>query len=170
MPVVDDQYFEPTEKALSWVDKQKDPTITFVATVSGRRVVQAVYPDEGDFGKKIGTILLAIETSQKSDWFAPFFAAQPELYEGQFVSGKDVKFGYVATLKWSGTGAMRSHYLFDLLPSHPKIVATLDAGRVNMNDYKTEAEYKEALKLFDREEELLSGLIPVSKGRAGKQD
>lgn len=170
MPVVDDQYFEPTEKALSWVDKQKDPTITFVASVNGRRVVQAVYPDEGDFGKKIGTILLAIETSQKSDWFAPFFAAQPELYEGQFVSGKDVKFGYVATLKWSGTGAMRSHYLFDLLPSHPKIVATLDAGRVNMNDYKTEAEYKEALKLFGREEELLSGLIPVSKGRAGKQD
>ena len=65
---------------------------------------------------------------------------------------------------------MRSHYLFDLLPSHPKIVAALDAGRVNMNDYKTEAEYKEALKLFDREEELLSGLIPVSKGRGGKQD
>jgi hypothetical protein len=58
---------------------------------------------------------------------------------------------------------MRSHYLFDLTAAHPKIISTLSAGRVMQNEYKTEAEYEQALQLFDREDELLSGTIPLVK-------
>ena len=35
-PYVDDQYSEPTEKALTWIERQKEPTITAIATVEGR--------------------------------------------------------------------------------------------------------------------------------------
>ncbi|WP_200268630.1 hypothetical protein [Luteolibacter pohnpeiensis] len=163
MPHVDDQFSKPTEKALTWIDRQKEPTVTTIATVEGRKVIQVVYTEEGSFGKIIGTILLAIETAHDSEWFSPFFGAQPELYRGQFVSGKDVAFGYVATLEWSGTGAMRSHYLFDLRKQYPEIVATISAGRVTQIEFKTEAEYNEALKIFDREADLLSGVIPSQK-------
>lgn len=163
MPYVDDQYFEPTEKALTWIDRKKEPTITTIATVEGRKVIQVVYSEKGSFGKTIGTILLAIETARDSDWFSPFFGAQPELYRGQFVSGRDVAFGYVATLEWSGTGALRSHYLFDLRRPHPAILATADAGRVRRPDYDSDAEYEEALKMFEREADLLAGIVPRTK-------
>lgn len=163
MPYVDEQYSEPTEKALTWIERQKEPTTTTLANVEGRRVIQIVYPEKGSFGKTIGTILLAVETARDSGWFSPFFGAQPELYRGQFVSGRDVVFGYVATLEWSGTGAMRSHYLFDLRKQHPAIVATISAGRVVQNEFKTEAEYNEALRIFDRESDLLSGVISNQK-------
>jgi hypothetical protein len=163
MPYVDDQFSEPTEKALTWIARQKEPTVTTIATVEGRKVIQIIYPEAGSFGKTIGTIMLAIETERDSGWYSPFFGAQPELYHGQFVSGKDISFGYVATLEWSGTGAMRSHYLFDLRKQHPTIVATISAGRVALNKFKTEAEYHEALKIFDRETDLLSGIIPSQK-------
>src|SRR5690606_26781380 len=113
-PYVDDQFFEPTEKALTWIERQKEPTVTTIATVEGREVIQVVYPEQGSFGKTIGTILLAIETVRDSGWFSPFFAAKPELYRGQFVTGRDVAFGYVATLEWSGTGSLRTHLLYDL--------------------------------------------------------
>ncbi len=159
MPYVDDQYSEPTGKALTWTKRQKEPTITTIATVEGRKVIQVVYPEKGSFGKTIGTILLAIETARDSEWYSPFFGAQPELYSGQFVCGRDVALGYVATLEWSGTGALRSHYLFDLRRSHPAIVATVDAGRVRRTDYDSDAEYEQALKLFDREADLLAGII-----------
>lgn len=164
MPRVDDQYFEPTDKALIWVRKENEPVITTLASVDGKKVIQVVYPEQGSFGKTIGMILVAIETSRESGWHSPFFAAQPELYRGQFVNGKDVKFGYVATLEWSGTGSMRSHYLFDLQAPHPKIVATCNAGRLRPTDYKNETEYAHALKIFDREAELLSGTIPTTQG------
>ena len=163
MPYVDDQYSEPTEKALTWIERQKEPTITTIATVEGRKVIQVAYPENGSFGKTIGTILLAIETARDSEWFSPFFGAQPELYRGQFVNGRDVAFGYVATLEWSGTGALRSHYLFDLRRPHPVIVGTVDSGRVVRNEYNSDAEFEEANKVFDREADLLSGIIPPKK-------
>lgn len=163
MPYVDDQFSEPTEKALTWIARQKEPTVTTIATVEGRKVIQIIYPEAGRFGKTVGTIMLAIETDRDSEWFSPFFGAQPELYRGQFASGRDVTFGYVATLEWSGTGAMRSHYLFDLRKQHPAIVATISAGRVAQNEFKSEAEYHEALKIFDREADLLSGIITSQK-------
>ncbi|HSN78167.1 MAG TPA: hypothetical protein VL334_24095, partial [Anaerolineae bacterium] len=163
MPYVDDQYSEPTEKALTWIDRQKEPTITTLATVEGRKVIQIVYPEKGSFGKTIRTILRAIETARDSEWFSPFFGAQPELYRGQFVSGRDVAFGYVATLEWSGTGALRSHYLFDLRRPHPAILATADAGRVRRLDYDSDAEYEEALKMFEREADLLAGIVSRTK-------
>jgi hypothetical protein len=163
MPYVDDQYSEPTEKALTWIKRQKKPTITTIATVDGRKVIQVVYPEKGSFGKTIGTVLLAVETARDSEWFSPFFGAQPELYRGQFVSGKDVAFGYVVTLEWSGTGVLRSHYLFDLRRPHPVIVGTVDSGRVVRNEYNSDAEFEEANKVFDREADLLSGIIPSKK-------
>lgn len=163
MPYVDERYSDPTEKALTWIDRQKAPTITTVASVERRKVIQIIYPEEGGFGKTIGTILLAIETAPASQWFSPFFAAQPELFRGQMVSGRDVAFGYIATLEWSGTGAFRTHYLFDLRKPHPVIIATLAAGRVARNEYASDAEYEQALKIFDREAELLAGVIPKTK-------
>ncbi|MFM2168696.1 MAG: hypothetical protein RIS79_3067 [Verrucomicrobiota bacterium] len=57
MQYVDDQYFEPTEKALTWVEKQKEPKLAIIASVHGRRVAQVIYPEERSFGKTIGTIL-----------------------------------------------------------------------------------------------------------------
>jgi hypothetical protein len=163
MPYVDDRISEPTEKALTWIERHKEPTVTIIATVEGRKVIQIIYPEVGSFGKTIGTIMLAIETKRDSEWFSPFFGAQPELYRGQFTSGKDVTFGYVATLEWSGTGAERSHYLFDLRKPHPVIIGTITAGRIQESEFKTEADYNEALKIYDRESDLLSGVIPSKK-------
>jgi len=163
MPYVDDQYFEPTEKALTWIARQKEPVITTLATLERRKVIQIVYPEAGSFGKTIGTILLVIETAPDSKWFSPFFAAQPELYRGQFVCGRDVAFGYVATLECSGTGAFRTHYLFDLRKPHPAIVATLAVGRVVRNEFTNDAQYEQALKVFDQEADLLAGVIHKTK-------
>lgn len=167
MPYLDDQFSEPTEKALTWIERQKEPTVTIIATVEGRKVIQVVYPEQGNFGKTIGTILLAIETARDSEWFSPFFGAQPELYRGQFVTGRDVAFGYVATLEWSGTGSFRTHFLYDLRQAHPVILSTLDSGRVVRNEFKTDLEYEEALQIFAHEADLMAGIIPRAK--AAKQ-
>lgn len=161
MPHVDDQFSEPTEKALAWIERKKEPTVTTIASVGGRKVVQIIYPEAGSFGKNIGTVMLAMETGRNSEWFSPFFGAQPELYRGRFVSGRDVTFGYVATLEWSGTGAMRSHYLFDLQKPYPVIVGTVDSGRVVRNEYATDIEFEVPNKVFDREADLLSGVISI---------
>jgi hypothetical protein len=163
MPYVDDQFSEPTEKALTWIERQKEPTVTTIATVEGRKVIQVVYPEQGSFGKTIGTLLLAIETARDSEWFSPFFGAQPEIYRGQFVTGRDVALGYVATLEWSGTGSLRTHFLYDLRRPHPVILSTLDSGRVVRNEFKTDQEYEEALKIFAHEADLLAGIIPRTK-------
>jgi hypothetical protein len=160
MPYIDDRYSEPSEKALTWIERKKEPTVTTLATVEGRKVIQIVYPEEGNFGKTIGTILLAIETARDSEWFSPFFGAQPELYRGQFVSGKDVAFGYVATLEWSGTGSFREHFLYDLRGTHPSILSKLNSGRVVRTEFKTDQEYEEALKTFAREADLMAGIVP----------
>lgn len=34
-----------------------------------------IYPEDGRFGKTIGTIMLAIETERDSEWFSPFCGA-----------------------------------------------------------------------------------------------
>src|SRR5688572_8668897 len=91
-------------------------------------------------------LILAIETARDSEWFSPFFAAHPELQSGQFISGRDVLFGYVVTLEASGTGAFRTHHLFDLRQPHPRIVNTVTAGRIRRSDFDTDAEYEQALK------------------------
>ena len=52
-----------------------------------------IYPEEGRFGKTIGTIMLVIETERDPEWFLLFFGAQRELYRGQFSGGKEVTFG-----------------------------------------------------------------------------
>jgi hypothetical protein len=163
-PYVDDQYSDPTDKALQWVKSNKKPDITTLATVNGRKVIQVEYPDkDGKLGKTIATILLAIETNPGSEWFSPFFAAQPEIFRGQFVHGRDVSFGYIATLEWSGTGAFRCHRLFDFRGADPSLVATFHSGRIDMGDYKTETDYQEALKYYDREADFLAGIIPPKK-------
>ncbi|MBL9114996.1 MAG: hypothetical protein JNJ83_08305 [Verrucomicrobiaceae bacterium] len=163
MPSVDDRYSDPADKSLNWVERKKAPQIKALAEVDGRRAVEIVYPEAGAFGKTVGMVIAAIETSKGSGWFSPFFVAQPELFRSKFISGRDVAFGYVATLEWSGTGSMRCHYLFDLRKAHPSILTTLSAGRIKLTDYKTEAEYQEALKVFDVEADLLAGKLQQPK-------
>lgn len=163
MPYIDDQFSEPTEKALTWVERQKEPTVTTIATVDGRKIIQVIYSEQGSFGKSIGMILLAIETARDSEWFSPFFGAQPELFRSQFVSGRDVAFGYVATLEWSGTGSFRTHLLYDFRKAHPVILSTLNLGRVVRNEFKTDQEYEEALKFATHEADLMAGIIPGTK-------
>jgi hypothetical protein len=43
------------------------------------------------------------------------------------------------------------------------IVGTVDSGRVVRNEYNSDAEFEEANKVFDREADLLSGIIPPKK-------
>ena len=57
MPYVDDQYFEPTGKALSWIERQTEPIVTTIAAIEGRKIIQVIYPEAGGSGKTIGTIL-----------------------------------------------------------------------------------------------------------------
>ena len=156
-PYVDDRYFEPTPEALTWIDRTTKPVISQVARVDGRVVLRVDYPIDGKFGRKFECVMLAMETAPKSDWFAPFFVAQPELFSGRFVSSDSMRIGYVASLEFSGTGAMRTHYLFDLAGDHPSIVDSVSAGRVRSIDFDSDEEYQAALKTFDREAELLNG-------------
>jgi len=156
-PYVDDRHFEPTPDALTWIDRATEPTISQMARVDGRIVLRVDYPIDGKFGRKFECVMLAMETAPKSDWFAPFFVAQPELFSGRFVSSDLVRIGYVASLEFSGTGAMRTHYLFDLVGDHPVLIDSVSAGRVRSVDFDSDEEYQAALKTFDREAKLLSG-------------
>ena len=47
MPYVDDQYFEPTGKALSWIERQTEPIVTTIAAIEGRKIIQVIYPEAG---------------------------------------------------------------------------------------------------------------------------
>ena len=163
MPCVDEQYSDPTGKALTWTERKIEPTITTIASVNGREIIQVIYPEKGSFGKTIGTILLAIETERGSGWFSLFCAAQPELYRGRIIHGRDVAIGYLATFEFSGTGAFRTHHLFDLRKQHPVLIATLDSGRVVKTEFKSDAEYEQALKIYDEESDLLAGIIHKPK-------
>ena len=156
-PYVDDRHFEPTPKALTWINRTVNPAISQIAKIDGRIVLRVDYPIDGKFGRKIECVMLAMETAPKSDWFAPFFVAQPELFNGRFVSNDSIRIGYVASLEFSGTGAMRTHYLFDLVGDHPRLADSVSAGRVRSIDFDSEEEYQEALKTFDHEAKLLNG-------------
>lgn len=156
-PYVDDRHFEPTAEALTWIDRKVEPTISELARVDGRIVLRVDYPIDGKFGRKFECVMLAMETEPKSDWFTPFFVAQPELFSGRFVSSDSIRIGYVASLRFSGTGAMRTHYLFDLVGDHPSLIESVSAGRVRSIDFDSDEEYQAALKTFDREAGLLNG-------------
>lgn len=162
MPVVADIQLSATDKAFSWVERVKEPTIEYIATVDGCRVISVGYPEPGPFGKEFSLVMLAMETGNESEWFAPFFVASPELLEGQLICGKDVIFGYMASLRFSGTGAFRTHILFELKSTTPKILATLDCGRVRRSEFNSDAEYEEARKIFDVEKALFTGSIAES--------
>lgn len=156
-PYVDDRFSDPTPNALKWIDRTVAPKISEVARVDGRVLLRADYPIDGKFGRKIECVMLALETAPKSGWFAPFFVAQPELFHGSIVSSASLRIGFVASLEFSGTGAMRTHHLFDLTADHPTLVDSVSAGRVRSIDYDDQEEYKKALKTFDREAEILNG-------------
>ena len=156
-PYVDDRHFEPTPDASTWVDRTTKPTISQIARVDSRVVLRVDYPIDGKFGRKLECVMLAMETAPKSDWFAPFFVVQPELFSGRFVSSDSIRIGYIASLEFSGTGAMRTHYLFDLVGDHPVLAESVSAGRVRSIDFDSDEEYQAALKTFDREAELLNG-------------
>ena len=158
-PYIDDRFSDPTPDALTWIDRTAVPNISEIARVNSRVVLRIVYPIDGKFGRDTECVMLAIETEQNSGWFAPFFAAQPELFKGRFVSSESLRIGYIATLAFSGTGAERSHYLFDLTRDHPSLVESSSAGRVRSVDLDTDDEYQEALKTFDFEEKLLNGHV-----------
>ncbi|MEO0453423.1 MAG: hypothetical protein AAFY98_04725 [Verrucomicrobiota bacterium] len=153
-PVVDDRFFESTADALGWRQKEHELQIEEIARVDGRKIIRAEYTHKGEHRQILDLILLAIETDENSDWFSPFFVASPELFSGRFVSGDDVAFGYLATLKYSGTGAMRTHHLFDLRAHHPKLVNKVDVGRVRSVDYDSDEEYQRALNVFENEKEI----------------
>ena len=153
-PFVDDSFFEPTAEALGWTENKNKVEIEEIARVDGRKIVRADYSHQGEHRQMLDSILLAIETDENSDWYSPFFVASPELFSGRFVSGDDVAFGYLATLEYSGTGAYRTHHLFDLRGSHPKLVNKVDSGRVRKVDYDTEDEYQAALKVFEAENDI----------------
>ena len=156
-PYVDDTIFDPSPEALKWIDKEHDPTISEIARMNGRRVLRIVYSHSGKHRDIIDCVLLAFETADSSDWFSPFFVAHPEYFEGRFVSGKDIPFGYIATLSFSGTGGYRNHYLFTFQAPYPTLSSTIAAGRVRSIDFDSEDEYEEALKVFDAERELMRG-------------
>jgi len=166
-PYIDDRFSDPTPDALTWIDRTVAPNISEIARVDSRIVLRVDYPIDGKFGRDTECVMLAIETERDSGWFAPFFAAQPELFEGHFVSSESVRIGYIATLAFSGTGALRTHYLFDLTGAHPAVAGTTSAGRVRSVDFDTDAEYQEALKTFDLEAKLLNGesVEPVTESK-----
>jgi hypothetical protein len=61
MPYVDDQYSEPTEKALTWIERQKEPTITTETPpkLIGRKAMARVI---SDFAAMAGTPCHALVT------------------------------------------------------------------------------------------------------------
>ena len=156
-PYVDDRFFDPTPKALTWIERTVAPAISEIARVDGKILLRIDYPIDGKFGRNIECVMLAIETAPKSNWFAPFFVAQPELFKGRFVSSDSIRIGYVASLEFSGTGAMRTHHLFNLTGVHPVLVESVSAGRVRSIDFESDEKYQKALKTFDLEAKLLNG-------------
>jgi hypothetical protein len=73
----------------------------------------------------------------------------------------------VATLRFSGTGAYRTHHLFDLKGAHPKLVRTVDRGRIWRPDFDSDADFEEALKRPNDEEAILRGELAEEVKAAG---
>jgi hypothetical protein len=166
-PSVDDSFSEPTPEALKWRKKVLDPKPEDIGRASGRRILKIEYRHEKDEDLWNNCVMLAIETAEGSGWFAPFYAVCREHFVGQFVSGRDVAFGYVATLRFSGTGGYRTHHLFDLMGGHPRLVRTVDRGRIWRPDFDSDAEFEKALKRPNDEESIFRGELgeetPVGK-------
>ena len=123
MPYVDDQYFEHADKALTWIERQKR---TDGDDYRHRRRLQSDSSGisrEGKFREDNRHGPARDRVNAQLGVVFSIFAAQPELFIGQSISGRDVAFGYVADLEWSGTGAFRTHYLFDLRQPHPAFSA-----------------------------------------------
>jgi hypothetical protein len=175
-PAVDDSFFEPTGEALKWHKKTLEPKLDDIGRANGRRILKIEYRHEEPATLNKICVLLAMETESGSGWFAPFYAINSEAFKGCFVSGKDVAFGYVATLSFSGTGAERTHHLFDLKGGHPKLVRTVNSGRVRRVDFDSDANYEKALKSWDDEKAIFRGELaaevkaaePAPEKNAGK--
>lgn len=156
-PFVDDQFFDPTPEALGWIESHKKPKIEEIARFQGRKIIRINYSHQEKHQDILDLVMLAIETEVNSEWFSPFFVASPEYFCGRFISGRDVAFGFMATLEYSGTGSFRTHHLFDLAGEHPKLVRTVHAGRVRRIDFDSDEEYEEALKVFEAEKQIYKG-------------
>lgn len=165
-PYVDETKTTGDPGGLKWQPTDQKPRVEEIARAEGRKIVKFTYehqkPQPGlDF------VMLAIETSKGSEWYAPFFAAQPdslgEGFTGHMVSGKAVRFGYLASLWISGTGAFRTHCLFEFTGKHPKMVGTFGSGGVRRNHYDSDEAYEKALKIYDREEDFLNGEVLTEK-------
>lgn len=166
-PFVSDSFFEPTPDALVWHKKSLEPEIEVVGRAAGRKMLKIEYRYTELHTLSNICVLLVMETEEGSGWYAPFYAICSERFAGQFVSGKDVAFGYVATLNFSGTGAERMHHLFDLKGEHPKLVRTVDRGRTWRPDFDSDADFEKALKRPDEEEAIFRGEL-AAEAPAGK--
>lgn len=164
-PIVDPSTVAVPE-SFHWGEAQTRPKITTLIYYHGRRIVRIEHFETSDRPEKIPCVMLVAETSQGSEWFRPFVVVQPELYSDTVVAGENGGVAVVATLKWSGTGALRTHHVFDLSSPHPKQVAEVSAGRVRSVDFDSEAKYEEALTIFDREAAIFRGDLDVLKNRA----
>jgi hypothetical protein len=166
-PAIDDRFSQPTAEALTWQKKRLKPEIEDIGRLGGRRILKVAYRYEELHTLNTICVLLAMETESGSGWFAPFYAISSEAFEGCFVSGKDVAFGYVATLRFSGTGGYRTHHLFDLMGGHPRLVRTVNSGRIWRPDFDSDAEFEKALKRPNDEESISRGELgeetPVGK-------
>ncbi len=156
-PLIDDTLSAPTPKALKWKMVRQTPKVEEIAYSKGRRIIRLDYPDRDKERLSFGSIMIVIETSPNSNWFTPFFVAEPEQFEGRFISGKDFPFAYLATAKMTGTASFRTHYLFDLEDNYPKLVKTVSAGRVRRDDFDSDNDYRTALKALTEEQKILLG-------------
>lgn len=164
-PYVDDSLFEPTGEALKWRKKELDPKHEEIGRANGRRILKIEYRYEQVEFLWNNCVMLAIETAENSGWFSPFYVVCPQRFAGQFVSGRDVIFGYVATLSFSGTGAYRTHHLFDLKGEHPKLLRTVNSGGIKRRDFDTDADFERARKMPNDEEAILRGEL-AGEGKA----
>ncbi|MCP4645548.1 MAG: hypothetical protein GY851_34205 [bacterium] len=158
-PLVRDSGISPSPEALRWAEKTDEPETELVGLVDGRRIMRITYPSDGLYGRQIGCVMLAAEVEPDSWWFAPFFVAEPEIFSGRVVSGRDIASGYIATVRYDGSGMFRTHYVFDLRTKHPKYVTRVDAGRVRRHEFDAEVKYQEALKSLEAEERLFKGIL-----------
>lgn len=159
-PFVDDTVSAPSPNALGWTEKRSEPGIDEVARIGGRRLVEVLYSRSEVHEWNLPLVMLLMETGEGSDWFAPFFVARFDGFEGKVVSSEDVRIGYLATLSFSGTGAMRTHQLFDLSGDHPRFLAKVDSGRVVRNEFDSDEAFEKANGVFEQEKAILRGEVP----------
>ncbi|GEM_PF-3576614 len=151
-----------TPDALGWAEKKDKPEITTIGLVDGRRIIRIEYqPDEfgRKIGREVGCVMLAAETACDPEWYAPFYVVEPEMFSGTVVSGRDVAFGYIASVHYSGTGVFRTHHLYELRSEHPVLLRRVDSGRVRRQDFDCDATYEKALETLKVEAQLFRGLV-----------